>query len=77
MNPELKQAMKDGRTEIAKAQEKLNSSLSTPIVDQEKKVIDNGGWLNEKKDVNKRFNVLPPISDGKKVVNGGMAFTID
>ena len=71
------QVISEGRNEIKQTQEKLNSSLTTPIVDHEKKVLDNGSWMNEKKDVAKRFNVLPPIDDGKKVLNNGMAFTVD
>ena len=35
---ELKKVIEKGRTEIKEAQEKLNSSLTTPIVDSEAKV---------------------------------------
>ena len=38
VNPELKEAIEKGRKEIRDAQEKLNSSLTTPIVDSEARV---------------------------------------
>ena len=38
-NEELKKVIEDGRREIKETQEKLNSSLTTPIVDSEAKVI--------------------------------------
>ena len=38
-NEELKRVIEEGRKEIKEAQEKLNSSLTTPIVDSEAKVI--------------------------------------
>ena len=69
--------MEKGREEIRQAQETLNTSLTTPLVDKEKKVIESGSWLAEQKDVNNRYQPLPPIPDGKKVrVNKGMAFTV-
>lgn len=75
---ELHKVMKEGRNEIKKAQEKLSSSLTTPIVDSEAKVIESGSWLNELKDVNRRYDPLPPICEGKKIKSSGaMAFTVD
>ena len=50
-NGELKKVIEKGRTEIKEAQEKLNSSLTTPIVHSEAKVrvysekSDRGGLL--------------------------------
>ena len=42
------------------------------------KVIEDGNWLSEVKDLNRRFTALPPIDMGKKIKgNGAMAFTID
>ena len=38
-NEELKRVIEEGRKEIKEAQEKLNSSLTTPIVDSEAKVM--------------------------------------
>ena len=68
--------MEKGREEIRQAEQKLNTSLTTAIVDKEKKVIESGSWLAEQKDVNHRDQPLPPIPGGKKVVNRGMAFTV-
>lgn len=39
---ELKRVIEEGRREIKETQEKLNSSLTTPIVEAEAKVIQNG-----------------------------------
>ncbi len=39
-------------------------------------VIEDGSWLSEMKDLNRRYNTLPPIDDGKKINNNGMAFTV-
>ena len=75
-NDKLKEIMNKGRQEIKDAQEKLNSSLTIPIVDAEAKVLESGSWLNEKKDLHHRFNVLPPIAGNKKVKDRGMAFEI-
>ena len=42
------------------------------------KVIEDGNWLSEVKDLNRRFTALPPIDMGKKIKgNGAMAFIID
>ena len=38
VNEELRRVIEDGRREIKEAQEKLNSSLTTPIVESEAKV---------------------------------------
>ena len=40
-NDELKRVIEAGRKEIKDAQDKLNSSLTTPIVESEAKVIQN------------------------------------
>ena len=40
-------------------------------------VIEEGNWLSEVKDLNKRFNALPPISMNKKIKDNAMAFTVD
>jgi len=77
VNEELRRVIEDGRREIKEAQEKLNSSLTTPIVESEAKVIEEGNWLSEVKDLNKRFNALPPISMNKKIKDNAMAFTVD
>ena len=73
---QLQEIMGKGRQEIKEAQEKLNSSLTIPIVDAEAKLIDSGSWLYEKKDVQKRFNVLPPIAGHKKVKQNSVAFEV-
>ena len=73
----LHEIMEQGRKEIREAQEKLSTSLTTPIVDKELKVIESGSWLSEQKDVNRRYAPLPPIPDGKKVHRKGMAFNVD
>ncbi len=66
------------KTLFAPSQERLSQSLSTPIVDKELRVLENGSWLTEVKDVNRRFSALPPIHTGKKVKhNKGMAFQLD
>ena len=75
-NEKLKEIMHKGRQEIKDAQEKLNSSLTIPIVDAEAKVLETGSWLNEKKDLHQRFNVLPPIAGNKKVKDRAMAFEL-
>ena len=75
-NEKLKDIMNKGRQEIKDAQEKLNSSLTIPIVDAEAKVLESGSWLNEKKDLHHRFNVLPPIAGNKKVKDRAMAFEL-
>ena len=75
-NEKLKEIMNKGRQEIKDAQEKLNSSLTIPIVDAEAKVLESGSWLNEKKDLHHRFNVLPPIAGNKKVKDKAMAFEL-
>ena len=75
-NEKLKEIMNKGRQEIKEAQEKLNSSLTIPIVDAEAKVLETGSWLNEKKDLHHRFNVLPPIAGNKKVKDRAMAFEL-
>ena len=75
-NEKLKEIMNKGRQEIKEAQEKLNSSLTIPIVDAEAKVLETGSWLNEKKDLHHRFNVLPPIAGNKKVKDKAMAFEL-
>ena len=75
-NEKLKEIMNKGRQEIKEAQEKLNSSLTIPIVDAEAKVLETGSWLNEKKDLHHRFNVLPPIAGNKKVKHKAMAFEL-
>ena len=42
------------------------------------KVIEDGNWLSEVKDLNRRFTALPPIDIGKKIKgNGAIAFIID
>ena len=41
VNEELRRVIEDGRREIKEAQDKLNSSLTTPIVESEAKVIQN------------------------------------
>merc|ERR1712037_177256 len=77
-NEELRRVIEEGRKEIKDAQKKLNSSLTTPITESEAKVIEDGNWLSEVKDLNRRFTALPPIDMGKKIKgNGAMAFTID
>ena len=44
----------------------------------QKQIIEDGQWLSEVKDLNRRFNALPPIDMGKKIKgNGAMAFTVD
>ena len=75
-NEKLKELMNKGRQEIKDAQEKLNSSLTIPIVDAEAKVLETGSWLNEKKDLHHRFTVLPPIAGNKKVKDMAMAFEV-
>ena len=75
-NEKLKAIMGRGRQEIKEAQEKLNSSLTIPLVDAEAKVLETGNWLYEKKDVQRRFNVLPPIAGNKKVKGNSMAFEV-
>ena len=75
-NEKLKEIMNKGRHEIKEAQEKLNSSFTIPIVDAEAKVLESGSWLNEKKDLHHRFNVLPPIAGNKKVKDTAMAFEL-
>ena len=41
-------------------------------------VIEDGQWMSEVKDLNRRFPALPPIDMGKKIKgNGAMAFTVD
>ena len=75
-NEKLKAIMGRGRQEIKEAQEKLNSSLTIPLVDAEAKVLEAGSWLYEKKDVQRRFNVLPPIAGNKKVKGNSMAFEV-
>ena len=69
--------MEDGRTGIRLTQEKLNSSLTTPIVDKEIAVLEKGSWLNENKDLTGRFNLLPPISPGNVVKAKSQAFTVN
>ena len=75
-NEKLKDIMNKGRQEIKEAQEKLNSSLTIPIVDAEANVLETGSWLYEKKDLHHRFNVLPPIAGNKKVKDRAMAFEL-
>ena len=41
VNEELRRVIEDGRREIKEAQDKLNSSLTTPIVESEAKVKKN------------------------------------
>ena len=69
--------MEKGREEIRRTEQKLNTSLTTAIVDKEKRVIESGSWLAEQKDVNHRYQPLPPIPGGKKVLSKGMAFTVE
>ena len=74
--------MSQGRREIREAQERLNASLTTPVVgrdsdSKEAEVLDRGNWLTELKDIQNRHSVLPPIAGGKKFTKSGTAFTID
>ena len=74
--------MSQGRREIRETQERLNASLTTPIVQgdgesKEAEVLDRGNWLMELKDIQNRHSVLPPIAGGKKLTKSGTAFTID
>lgn len=71
------QAMTEGRLEIQRAQEKLSSSLTTPLVRKEMEVLEKGSWLNESKDLTGRFNLLPPINTGSTIKSKAMAFTVD
>ena len=73
----LQEVMGQGRREIKDAQEKLNSSLNTPIVEGEAKVLERPEWFSETKDIHRRYNALPPINGGKKVKSKSMAFTVD
>ena len=74
---ELQKVIVKGRQEIKQAQQKLNSSLNTPITEAEVRVLEKGTWLSEVKDMTRRFNTLPPIAQGNKVKKNAMAFTID
>ena len=76
---QLKDIMKQGRKEIRESQEKLNSSLNTPLTDSlsEAKILEKGSWLDEQKDIQGKRNVLPPIADGKRVKTNATAFNID
>ena len=51
VNPELKEAIEKGRKEIRDAQEKLNSSLTTPIVDSEARVKFISHFKNARGDI--------------------------
>lgn len=73
----LRRVMKEGRQDIRHAQEKLTSSMTTSIVEGEQKVLNSGSWLREKKDVQRRYQVLPPISAEKRVGEKHMSFYID
>merc|ERR1712156_508643 len=77
----LREMMSQGRREIRETQEKLNASLTTPVVgsddSKEAEVLDRGNWLSELKDIKHRHSVLPPIAGGKKFSKAGTAFTID
>ena len=74
---DLHKLMAAGRDDIRKNQDKLNSSLNTPLVEKELKVLENSSWVNEKKDLNKRFNLLPPIASGNKVKPNSLGFTVE
>ncbi|XP_059090928.1 uncharacterized protein LOC131886573 [Tigriopus californicus] len=73
----LDEFKRKGRDEIRQAQEKLNASLNTPIVDKEIRVLESGAWLEEHKDLTHRRSVLPPIQNGKQITSKGMAFNVD
>ena len=75
-NERLREIMRKGKQEIKESQEKLNSSLTIPIVEAEAKVLETEGWLNERKDLHQRFNVLPPIAGNKRVKDRAMAFEV-
>ena len=75
-NERLREIMRKGKQEIKESQEKLNSSLTIPIVDAEAKVLETEVWLNERKDLHQRFNVLPPIAGNKRVKDRAMAFEV-
>ena len=74
--------MSQGRREIRETQERLNASLTTPVVgcdvtdSREAEVLGRGNWLTELKDIQNRHSVLPPIAGGKKFTKSGTAFTI-
>lgn len=74
---QLNDFKRKGRDEIRQAQEKLNASLNTPIVDKEIRVLESGAWLEEHKDLTHRRSVLPPIQNGKQITSKGMAYTVD
>ena len=40
-------------------------------------ILQEGQWLSEVKDLNRRYGALPPINAGNTIKPNAMAFTVD
>ncbi len=45
-------------------------------MDAETSVLESGAWLKEKKDMQRKYDVLPPIAAQKKVNDKSMSFYV-
>ena len=59
---ELQQVITKGRKEIKQAQEKLNSSLTTPLADAEVRVLEKGTWLSEVTTIFQMVELRQPLA---------------
>lgn len=73
---DLREIMNQGKQDILRTQHKFNSSLTRPIVESESRVLESGAWLKQRKDVQMKYNVLPPIAQEKKVGSNHMSFYV-
>lgn len=74
----LRETIKNKRNEIQREQEKLNSSLTTPLCKSEEAILQNRKWMSEVKDLQGSFEKIPPISSNKKIVGDkSQAYYVD
>jgi len=73
----LRKAMQEKRMEVQEGDDQHGKIKDKVLCDVEKELWDSGDWRDQIKDLNSSFSKLPPISKGKKVVEGkGQAFII-
>ena len=72
----LREVMMKGKENVKLREERLSASLTQPLCEKEWNVLQKGTWLNEQKDLNHRFNLLPPIDSDKRVLHSSMTFSI-
>ncbi|XP_023343995.1 uncharacterized protein LOC111713378 [Eurytemora carolleeae] len=65
----LRKAISEKRREV-KEQDNPDALKDKVLMDGEKEIWDSGDWRQQIKDLNSSFSKLPPISKGKKIVDG-------